>query len=285
MERYKEIERSIITTYRSKIWAPFIKALKEYQLIKENDHICVCMSGGKDSFLLAKCFQELHRHSDFKFDVTYMVMDPGYEDINRELIISNAKLMEIPIVIVDSDIFQITEHQDGKPCYLCARMRRGCLYKNAMKLGCNKIALGHHFDDVIETTLMSMFYNGRFQTMMPKVRSDNYKGMELIRPLYLVKEKDIINWKKYNNLEFLQCACKLTRNSNEYLDGAMDSKRKETKLLIERLRKEIKGIDQNIFMAHHNVNLDTCIGYEKDRIKHSFFEWYDEDGNKDDSSN
>lgn len=279
MEKYKIIERSIITTYRKKIWAPFVKALKEYELLKENDHVCVCMSGGKDSFLLAKCFQELKRHSDFKFEVTYMVMDPGYIEENRNLIIENAKMMDIPITIVNSDIFSVTEKQEGKPCYLCARMRRGCLYKNAKDLGCNKIALGHHMNDVIETTLMSILYNGRFQTMMPKVRSDNFEGMELIRPLYMVKEKDILAWKNYNELNFLQCACKLTRNSYEYSEGAMDSKRKEMKNLVEELKKLYPPIDNNIFMAHHNVNLDTCVSFEKDREKHSFLEWYDEDGN------
>jgi tRNA 2-thiocytidine biosynthesis protein TtcA len=278
MERYKEIERSIITTYRGKIWAPFIKALKEYELLKENDHICVCISGGKDSFLLAKCFQELKRHSDFPFEVTFMVMDPGYLPENRALIESNAKEMNIPIKIVNSDIFQITDNVGGKPCYLCARMRRGCLYKNASLLGCNKIALGHHMDDVIETTLMSMFYNGKFQTMMPKLKSDNYSGMEVIRPLYLVREKDIVAWKKHNDLNFLQCACRLTANSLEYGEGAMDSKRKEMKNLIAELKKVNPGVEQNIFMAHHNVNLDTCIGYEQDRTKHSFFEWYDKNG-------
>lgn len=275
MEKYKEIERSIITTYRSKIWGPFVKALKNYELLAPGDHVAVCMSGGKDSFLLAKCFQELKRHSDFDFDVTYLVMDPGYTQENRTKIINNAELMNIPIKIVDSDIFAITESVEGKPCYLCARMRRGILYKNAQELGCNKIALGHHFDDVIETTLMSMLYNGRFQSMMPKVNSTNFLGMELIRPLYLVHEKDVIAWKNYNDLSFLQCACKLTADSSEYDTGAMDSKRKEMKLLVKELKKVNFNVDQNIFMSHHNVNLETCVGYTKNNEYHSFLEDYE----------
>ena len=275
MEKYQEIERSIITTYRSKIWGPFVKALKEYHLLKPNDSVCVCMSGGKDSFLMAKCFQELKRHSDFEFDVKYLVMDPGYNKENRELIIENAKMMNIPITIVDSDIFQITELTDGKPCYLCARMRRGCLYKNAMALGCNKIALGHHFDDVIETTLMSMFYNGKFQTMMPMVKSDNYEGMELIRPLYLVKEKDILAWQNFNEIKFLQCACKFTAQTHDYETGAVDSKRKEMKNLVKELRKVNPTVDMNIFNTHHNVNLDTCVAYTKGKKKYHFLDEYE----------
>lgn len=282
MEKYKEIERSIITTYRPKIWGPFVKALKNYEMLQPNDHVAVCMSGGKDSFLLAKCFQELQRHSDFEFKVTYLVMDPGYAPANRAKIMENAALMNIPIEIVNSDIFAITEQVDGKPCYLCARMRRGVLYKSAQDFGCNKIALGHHFDDVIETTMMSMLYTGRFQSMMPKLKSDNFEGMELIRPLYLVKEKDILAWKNYNKLSFLQCACRLTADSAEYETGAMDSKRKEMKLLIKNLKKVYVNADQNIFMAHHNVNLDTCVGYIKDRKYHSFLDEYEvkEDGTK-----
>lgn len=279
MERYKEIERSLITTYRSKIWGPFIKALKEYELLSPGDKVCVCMSGGKDSFLLAKCFQELHRHSDFAFDVVYMVMDPGYNPENRALIISNAEMMNIPIHVVDSDIFAITEVTGGKPCYLCARMRRGCLYRNAKELGCNKIALGHHFDDVIETTLMSMFYNGKFQTMMPKVKSDNYEGMEVIRPLYKVKEKDILAWQKFNDIRFLQCACKFTAQTDDYETGAVDSKRKEMKNLIKELRKVNPNVDNNIFSTHHNVNLDTCINYSKEGKMYSFLDEYKEDEN------
>lgn len=279
MEKYKEIERSIITTYRKKIWGPFVKALKTYALLKENDHVAVCMSGGKDSFLMAKLFQELKKHSDFPFDVTYLVMDPGYTPKNRNKIIDNAKLMDIPIHIVNSNIFEVTESQEGKPCYLCARMRRGVLYKNAMELGCNKIALGHHFDDVIETTLMSMLYNGKFQSMMPKVKSDNFPGMELIRPLYLIHEKDILAWKNFNELDFLQCACKLTADSSDYETGAMDSKRKEMKNLVKELKKLYPMMDQNIFMAHHNVNLNTCVGYYKDHEYHSFLDEYDEGDN------
>ena len=237
MEKYQEIERSIITTYRKKIWAPFIKAIQHYALLKEGDHVAVCMSGGKDSFLMAKCFQELMRHSDFEFNVTYLVMNPGYTDKNLQQILENAELMRIPIHLVSSDIFKITEQVEGKPCYLCARMRRGVLYKNALELGCNKIALGHHFDDVIETTLMSVFYNGRFQSMMPKVKSLNFDNMELIRPLYYIHEKDILAWKNYHQLTFLQCACRLTADSADYETGAMDSKRKEMKELVKSLKK------------------------------------------------
>ena len=274
MTKAQEIERSIITTYRKRIWGPFLRALKNYDLIRPNDHIAVCMSGGKDSFLMAKCFQELLRHSDFPFQATYMVKDPGYAPDHRQKIVENAKLLNIPIEIVESNIFQVTEVQESKPCYLCARMRRGVLYKKAMELGCNKIALGHHFDDVIETTMMSMFYNGRFQSMMPKLKSENYPRMELIRPLYLVHEKDIIAWVSHHQLSFLKCACKLTESLK---DGTMDSKRQEMKEWLKDLKKQIKGVDRNIFMSHHNVNLDTCVGYTKNRVYHTFLEDYEEE--------
>ena len=211
MEKYKEIERSIITTYRKEIWSKFVKAVSDYKLIEENDNVMVCISGGKDSFLLAKCIQELQRHGNVKFDAHYVVMDPGYNEYNRNFILDNAKILNIPLEMFESDIFDVVANVDSKsPCYLCARMRRGYLYNHAKELGCNKIALGHHFDDVIETTLLSMFYGAEIKTMMPKLHSDNYEGIDLIRPLYLVKEASIIAWKNYNELTFINCACRFT---------------------------------------------------------------------------
>ncbi len=265
MKKYQEVERSLITTYRKKIWAMFIKAIKEYNLVEKDDHICVCMSGGKDSFIMAKLFQELERHSDFPFKVTYLVMDPGYRKETRESIENNLKLLNIPAIFEKSDIFDIADYMGGKPCFLCARMRRGFLYKKAEALGCNKIALGHHFDDVIETTLMSMFYNGKIQTMPPKLLSDNYNGMELIRPLYQIHEQDIINWAKFNDLHFINCACKFTEKGNEF-----DSKRAEIKELCKVLKKQNPIIPHNIFMAVHRCNVDTMVGYEIDRCYHDF---------------
>ena len=211
MEKYKEIERSIITTYRKEIWSKFVKAVSDYKLIEENDNVMVCISGGKDSFLLAKCIQELQRHGNVKFNAHYVVMDPGYNEYNRNFILDNAKILNIPLEMFESDIFDVVANVDSKsPCYLCARMRRGYLYNHAKELGCNKIALGHHFDDVIETTLLSMFYGAEIKTMMPKLHSDNYEGIDLIRPLYLVKEASIIAWKNYNELTFINCACRFT---------------------------------------------------------------------------
>lgn len=210
MDKFQLVERSIITTYRKKIWAPFIKALKAYNLLEPNDHVLVCMSGGKDSFLLAKLMEELAKHSDFPFKVTNLVMDPGYKKEVREKIESNLKLLNVKAEIVNSDIFEISDLMGGKPCFLCARMRRGFLYKQAERLGCNKIALGHHFNDAIETMLLSIFYNGKIQAMPPKLVSDNYQGLELIRPMYMIHEQDIINWVKYNDLEFINCACKFS---------------------------------------------------------------------------
>lgn len=211
MEKYKEIERSIITTYRKEIWSKFVKAVSDYKLIEENDNVMVCISGGKDSFLLAKCIQELQRHGNVKFNAHYVVMDPGYNEYNRNFILDNAKILNIPLDMFESDIFDVVANVDSKsPCYLCARMRRGYLYNHAKELGCNKIALGHHFDDVIETTLLSMFYGAEIKTMMPKLHSDNYEGIDLIRPLYLVKEASIIAWKNYNELTFINCACRFT---------------------------------------------------------------------------
>lgn len=274
MEKYKEIERSIIKKYRKEIWRKFVKAIQEYELIKENDNIMVCISGGKDSFLMAKCMQELQRYSKIKFNVCYVVMDPGYSVYNRDFIIDNAKILNIPIEIFESDIFEVVARLDSKsPCYLCARMRRGYLYSKAQELGCNKIALGHHFDDVIETTLLSMLYGAEIKTMMPKLHSDNFSGIELIRPLYLVKEQDIISWRNYNDLTFINCACKFTEGCSLINDGT--SKRKEMKELIKNLRKINKDVDYNIFKSIDNINLDCVLGTKTNGVYKSFLEDYD----------
>ena len=273
MEKYKAIERSIITTYRSKIWSKFIKAIKEFELIKPDDKICVCISGGKDSMILAKCFQELKRHSDFEFEVKYLVMNPGYSPRNLEKIKENLAILNVDAVIKETDIFEIANSQIKSPCYLCARMRRGSLYRLAEELGCNKIALGHHFDDVIETTLMNMLNAGSYQTMMPKLHSDNFNGMELIRPLYYVREKDIVAWKNYNGLSFLQCACKFTEMIDE--NEIYASKRKETKELIHMLEKKNPGIAMNIFKSAYNINMNMILGYKDSTGHHFFLEDYD----------
>lgn len=275
MERYQEIERSIIKKYHKSIWCQFVRGIKEYQLIEENDRIAVCISGGKDSMLLAKCMQELLRHRKFHFELVFLVMDPGYNPINRQTIIQNAQLLNIPIQIFETQIFDIVANVDETPCYLCARMRRGYLYKNAQELGCNKIALGHHFDDVIETILMSMLYSGQIQTMMPKLHSTNFKGMELIRPMYYVKEADILAWKNYNDLQFIQCACRFTENCTLCDNGGGGSKRQEMKALVKKFRQTNKMIDINIFNSVGNVNLDTVIGYKKGGKAHSFLDEYD----------
>ena len=266
-----EVERSIIKKYRKEIWARFVKAVKEYKLVNENDSIAVCISGGKDSFILAKCMQELQKHGDVKFDLKFIVMDPGYNIKNRELIIENAKNLNIPIHLFESDIFNIVDNVNESPCYLCARMRRGYLYHEAKKLGCNKIALGHHFDDVVETVLMSVLYGSQFKTMMPKLHSTNFEGMELIRPLYYVKEKDIISWANYNELKFLNCACRFTEKS-EYEDN---SKRKEIKKLINDLKKINPNVDINIFKSTYNVNLQTIIGYHNGEKEYHFLDDYE----------
>jgi tRNA(Ile)-lysidine synthase TilS/MesJ len=273
MEKYKEIEKSIIKKYRKEIWSRFVKAVQDYQLINENDKVMVCISGGKDSFLLAKCVQELQRHGKVKFDAYYVVMDPGYNDYNRNFIIDNAKILNVPIEMFQTDIFDVVATVDSKsPCYLCARMRRGYLYNKARELGCNKIALGHHFDDVIETTLLSMFYGAEIKTMMPKLHSDNFEGIELIRPLYLVKEASIISWRNNNELTFINCACRFTEGCSLINDGT--SKRKEMKELIKNLRKENKNIDNNIFTALNNINLNCVLGIKKDGKYKSFLEDY-----------
>lgn len=273
LEKHTEIERSIIKKFRKPIWNNFIGAVKEYKLISPGDKIAVCISGGKDSMLLAKCMQQLEKHSEVPFEAVYLVMDPGYNKKNRELIEYNARLMNIDIKIFESDIFDVTLRAGGSPCYLCARMRRGCLYSKAKSLGCNKIALGHHFNDVIETVLMSMMYSSEIKTMLPKLHSTNFEGMELIRPLYRVKEKDIIAFAKYNGLEFLQCACKFTEESTQKEDL---SKRKEIKSLIEYIKTQNPEADDNIFRSLHNVNLAALPGWrERDSGEvHSFTEDY-----------
>lgn len=276
MEQYKEIERSIIKRFRKEIWSKFVKAVKEYQLINENDKIMVCISGGKDSFLMAKCIQELERHSDVKFEAKYVVMDPGYNKKNREYIIENAKKLNIPITIFESNIFDVVSSVGDSPCYLCARMRRGYLYSKAQELGCNKISLGHHFNDVIETTLLSMFYGSEIKTMLPKLHSENFPGLELIRPLYLVRENDVLAWRDYNNLEFLNCACKFTELTSD-IEKENISKRKEIKKLIASLKEVNPNIDNNIFNSINNINLNTVLGYKKDGVKHSFLDDYDKE--------
>ena len=273
MEKCVEIERSIIKKFRKDIWSNFIKAISDYELIKEYDNIMVCISGGKDSFLLAKCIQELIKHGKFPFTAHYVVMDPGYNKVNRQLIEKNAKLLNVPIEIFETNIFDVTAKVEGNPCYLCARMRRGYLYSKAKELGCNKIALGHHFDDVIETTLLSMFYGSEIKTMMPKLHSDNFEGLELIRPLYLIKESAVLAWKKYNELTFINCACRFTENCSIVDDGT--SKRKEMKNLVDNLRKINPSIDNNIFTSMNNINLNCVLGTKKDGKYTSFLDNYD----------
>ncbi len=274
MDKYKEIERSIIKKYRKDIWSKFVRAVQDYELIKDNDNIMVCISGGKDSFLLAKCIQELNRHGKINFNAHFVVMNPGYNDYNRDFILENAKKLNVPIIMFDSDIFNVVDKVASKsPCYLCARMRRGFLYNKAKELGCNKIALGHHFDDVIETTLLSMFYGAEIKTMMPKLHSDNFPGLELIRPLYLVKEESIIAWMKSNELTFINCACRFTENCSLIDDGR--SKRNEMKKLIKNLRKINKNVDYNIFKALDNINLNCILGVKKDGQYKSFLEEYE----------
>lgn len=269
------IERSLVKKYRKTIWNPFISAVKKYKLIQEGDRIAVCISGGKDSMLLAKLMQQLHKHTEIPFDLEFLVMDPGYNEANRKKIEENAEKLEVPIKIFESDIFEVTDSVGNSPCYLCARMRRGYLYSYAKKLGCNKIALGHHLSDVIETTLLGMFYGSQIQGMMPKLHSTNFEGMELIRPMYMINEEDIISWVRYNSLEFIRCACRFTEmveNTDEDIETA--SKRKEIKLLIKELKKTNPLIEQSIFNSIHSVCLDTLIGYKKNGEYHSFLDNY-----------
>ncbi len=276
MERYQLIERSIITKYRKTIWNRFIEGVKKYKMVNEGDRIAVCISGGKDSMLLAKLMQELQRHGDVAFELEFIVMDPGYNPANRQRIIDNAKTLNVPIKIFESPIFNTVVNIEKNPCYLCARMRRGYLYAKAKELGCNKIALGHHFSDVIETIVMGMFYGAQVQTMMPKLHSTNFEGMELIRPMYCVHEDDIIAWKNYNKLEFLQCACRFTENMSQSGDGIGESKRQLVKELIRNLRKTDKQVEINIFRSVEDVNLSTIIGYHSKDKSYSFLDDYDE---------
>ncbi len=272
LEKHQQIERSIITTYRKSIWSPFVLAVKKYQLIQAGDKIAVCISGGKDSMLLAKLMQQLQSHSEVPFELVFLVMDPGYNQRNREKIEENAKLMRVPITIFESDIFAASEAACGdNPCYLCARMRRGHLYAKAKELGCNKIALGHHKSDVIETTVMGMLYGGQLQGMLPRIASTNFEGMELIRPLYCVLEEDILRWQAHNELDFIACACKFTQKT---VGGDEDtfSARRRVKALIAELKKENENIENNVFQSIHNVQLDTLAEYKQDGQKHSFLE-------------
>ncbi len=274
MDRHIDIERSIIKKFRKDIWSKFVKAVMDYELIQENDKIMVCISGGKDSFLLAKCMEEIQKHGKFPFELHFVCMNPGYNEKNRELILENAKTLNIPLEMFESDIFEVVSTVDRSPCYLCARMRRGCLYKKAQELGCNKIALGHHFDDVIETTLLSMFYGAEIKTMMPKLHSENFPGMELIRPLYLVKEEDVKSWAKSNSLTFLNCACRFTEQVSNKED---ESKRLEIKNLIKEMKKENPNVDYNIYKALDNVNLNCVVGYKKQGEYHSFLDTYEDE--------
>ena len=272
-DKAKEVERSINKKFHKGIWSRFTAAINDYELISEGDKIAVCISGGKDSMLMAKLFQELKRHNKFPFEVEYIVMDPGYSEPNRRQIEENAKMLNVPVTIFESNIFDSVFHIEKSPCYLCARMRRGYLYNQAKNMGCNKIALGHHYDDVIETILMGMLYGGQVQTMMPKLHSTNFEGMELIRPMYLIREDEIKRWRDYNGLTFLNCACKFTEqcavNPMENL-----SKRIEIKNMIRELKKTNPQAESNIFKSVQNVNLDTVIGYKKDSVKHNFLEFY-----------
>ncbi|MBR4209147.1 MAG: tRNA 2-thiocytidine biosynthesis protein TtcA [Lachnospiraceae bacterium] len=274
LEPWQKIEQSITKKFRSSLWSPFVQAIKRYELIQEGDRIAVCISGGKDSMLLAKLMQMLNRHSDVPFELQFLVMDPGYSPANRKKIEDNAALLQIPITVFETEIFDITKSVDQSPCYLCARMRRGYLYSRAKALGCNKIALGHHFSDVIETTVMGMFYGSQLQGMMPKLHSTNFEGMELIRPLYCVHEEDIIAWKNYNGLQFLQCACRFTESISASGDGIGESKRQEIKLLIRSLRETNPDIENNIFNSLHSVSLDTFPGYKTKGVRHNFLENY-----------
>lgn len=271
----RDVEQSLRKKFKKSIFSKFAKAINTYELVKPGDSIAVCISGGKDSMLLAKCFQELKRHNKFEFDVKYIVMDPGYTKKNRMQIEENAKKLDIPIVIYESDIFDSVFNIEKNPCYLCARMRRGHLYSYAKELGCNKIALGHHYDDVIETILMGMLYGAQMQSMMPKLHSTNFEGMELIRPLYLVRQDDIIAWRDYNGLEFLQCACKFTE-ANADVDKETTSKRLETRQLIKSLKEVNPFVESNIFKSAENVCLDTLICYKANGKKHHFLDTYDE---------
>ncbi len=274
LTRCKLIERSLNKRFRKELWAPFMTAVIKYELIQPGDKIAVCISGGKDSMLMAKLMQELHRHTRVPFDLIFLCMDPGYNPANREKIESNAKLLEIPLTIFETDVFDVANSQDHSPCYLCARMRRGHLYSKAKELGCNKIALGHHMSDVIETVVMAMFNSSKLETMIPKVHSLNFEGMELIRPMYRIKEEDVLAWCRYNDLDFIRCACKFTESTAMRKQNGENSRRQETKDLIKELKKTNPGIEDSIFNAVHAVQLDTFPGYKTMGEKHSFTEHY-----------
>lgn len=271
---YQKIERSITKKYRKEIWNQFIKAVKDYELIQDGDKIAVCISGGKDSMLMAKLLQMLKRYSDVPFELVFLVMDPGYNAINRQKIESNAELLHIPITVFETNIFEIANNTDKYPCYLCAKMRRGHLYSQAQKLGCNKIALGHHYSDVIETTVMAMFYGSQLQGMIPKLHSRNFEGLELIRPMYCIHEDSILAWKRFNDLEFIQCACRFTENCTMCDNGGGGSKRQEIKMLIKRLKRDNPNIEKSIFNSIHNVHLDTFPSYKTKGEKYSFLDNY-----------
>ncbi len=275
IERLESIEKSIRKKFHKELFGRFAKAINTYDLLQSGDKVAVCISGGKDSMLMAKLFQELKRHKKIDFELVYLVMDPGYNDINRQLIENNARLLNIPINIFETNIFDSVDNIEKSPCYICARMRRGYLYSQAKELGCNKIALGHHYDDVIETILMGMLYGAQVQTMMPKLHSTNYEGMELIRPLYLIREADIESWRDYNDLYFLQCACHFTETcATCHTDGTTSSKRLEIKNLIRELKKTNPFVESNIFSSVENVNLSTVIAYKQNGVKHSFLDEY-----------
>ena len=275
-QRTKDIERSIIKKFRKPIWRRFTKAIREYELVQDGDKIAVCISGGKDSMLMAKLFQELSRHGKKNFEVVFLVMNPANNEINYQTIKDNAQILNVPITVFESDIFNIVASEEQSPCYLCARMRRGYLYSKAKELGCNKIALGHHYDDVIETILMGMLYGAQVQTMMPKLHSTNFEGMELIRPLYLIREADIIHWANYNDLHFIQCACRFTEHCASCGGTEKGSKRAEIKELIHELAQKDPVIEYNIFRSVENVNLNTVIGYKQDGVRHNFLDTYDD---------
>ncbi len=275
LERHQQIERSIITTYRKTIWSPFVLAVKKYNLISAGDKIAVCVSGGKDSMLLAKLMQQLHRHSEVPFELVFLVMDPGYSKEHLDKIKANADLLNIPVTVFESDVFDVANFVGGdSPCYLCARMRRGHLYAKAKELGCNKIALGHHKSDVIETTLMAMLYGGQIQGMLPRIPSTNFEGMELIRPMYCVLEEDILRWQEYNKLQFIACACKFTQNLTGGDEDTFSARRK-VKALIKELKKENSNVENNIFQSIHNVQLDTLAEYKQDGERHSFLDKFE----------
>lgn len=273
-QRQRDVERSIVKKFRKEIWCKFTKAINEYDLIQDGDRIAVCISGGKDSMLMAKLFQEILRHGKKNFETVYLVMNPGYNEENYNRIRSNADLLGVPIEVFESRIFDAVANETDSPCYLCARMRRGYLYDQAQKLGCNKIALGHHFDDVIETILMGMLYGAQVQTMMPKLHSTNFEGMELIRPLYLIREDDIVHWASYNDLTFIRCACRFTEHCENEDNIEKGAKRYEVKALIRELKKKNPYVEKNIFRSVENVNLNTIVAYKKDGVKHHFLDTY-----------